>query len=145
MLLAPSVSCNITCLSVENSYLVSVTAIAVDGAMSKLLSTATSTTVTYATLSPEPVIATFLAVTAKQKSVSALSGAAKSALNNLISVTNDGAKVTVTGYGTTKAIALARANAAANYMFNNGAAVHVSIKTVISRTIKTALVTVTSN
>ena len=145
MLLAPSVSCNISGLTVGNSYVVSVTAIAIDGAMTKLLSAATTSTVTYATLAPEPVITTFLAVTAKQKSVSALSGPAKSALNNLISVTNDGAKITVTGYGTTKAIALARANAAANYLFNNGAAVHVSIKTVISKTIKTALVMVTQN
>ena len=145
VLLAPSVSCNITGLTVGNNYTVSVTAIGIDGAMNKLLSAAATASVVYNTLAPTPVIATFLAVTAKQKSVSALSGPAKSALNNLISVTNDGAKITVYGYGTTKAIALARANAAANYLFNNGAAVHVSIKTVISRTIKTALVTVTSN
>ena len=145
VLLAPSVSCSITGLSVGNNYTVAVTAIAIDGAMNKLLSAAATKAVEYTTLSPEPVITTFLAVTAKQKSVSALSGTAKSALNNLISVTNDGAKITVTGYGTTKAIALARANAAANYLFNNGAAVHITIKTVISRTIKTALVTVTSN
>ena len=36
-------------------------------------------------------------------------------------------------------------NAAANYLFNNGAAVHITIKTVISKTVTTALVTVTSN
>ena len=63
----------------------------------------------------------------------------------MISTVNDGAKITVTGYGTTKAIALARANAAANYLFNNGAAVHVTIATVVSKSVKTALVTVTSN
>ena len=90
-------------------------------------------------------MATFLAVTAKQKSVSALSPAAKTALSGLISSTNDGAQITITGYGTTRAIALARANAAASYLFNNGAAVHVTIKSVISKTIKTALVTVTVN
>ena len=145
VLLAPSVSCNIGGLAVGNSYTVSVTPIGVDANLTKLLGTAATLSVTYSSLAPEPVITTFLAVTAKQKSVSALSGAAKSALNNLISAINDGAKVTVTGYGTTKAIALARANAAANYMFNNGAAIHVSVKTVISRTVKTALVTVTSN
>jgi hypothetical protein len=99
----------------------------------------------FTAVTPEPVIATFSAVTAKQKSVSALSANAKSALNNLISEMNDGANVTVTGYGTTKAIALARANAAASYLFNNGAAVHVTVKTVISKTVKTALVTVTKN
>jgi hypothetical protein len=140
IVLAPAVSCFINGLTVNNSYVVSVQAANSSGLGAKSTQTATYTSVT-----PEPVITTFLAVTAKQKSVSALSGAAKSALNNLISVTNDGAKITVSGYGTTKAIALARANAAANYLFNNGAAVHVSIKTVISRTIKTALVTVTSN
>jgi len=145
VVLAPSVSCNISGLTVGDSYTVSVTAITQDGAGTKQLSAPATKTVEYNSLSPEPVMATFLAVTAKQKSVSALSGAAKSALNNLISITNDGAKITVTGYGTTKAIALARANAAANYLFSNGAAVHVSINTVISRTIKTALVTVTSN
>jgi len=54
-------------------------------------------------------------------------------------------KATVTGYGKTATIARARANAAANYLFNNGAAVHVTIKTVISKTVNTALVTATSN
>ena len=145
VLLAPSVSCYIAGLTVGNSYTVSVTAITQDGAGTVQRSAAATKTVEYNSLSPEPVMATFLAVTAKQKSVSALSGAAKSALNNLISITNDGAKVTVTGYGTTMAIALARANATATYLQSNGAAVHVSIKTVISKTIKTALVTVTSN
>ena len=113
--------------------------------MNKLLSSAATATATYTTLAPEPVMATFLAVTAKQKSVSALSGAAKTALASLISSINDGAQITITGYGTTKAIALARANAAASYLFNNGAAVHVTIASVISKTVKTALVTVTSN
>jgi titin len=145
VLLAPSVSCYIAGLTVGNSYTVSVTAISLDGANTKQLSAPATKVVEYNSLSPEPVMATFLAVTAKQKSVSALSGAAKSALNNLISITNDGAKITVTGYGTTKTIALARANAAASYLTSNGAAVHVSIQTVISKTIKTALVTVTSN
>ena len=146
LLLAPATSCSISGLSVGSSYDISITAITQDGAGTKQLSTpATKTGVLYNVLAPEPVMATFLAVTAKQKSVSALSGPAKTALNNLISDINDGAKITVTGYGTTKAIALARANAAANYLFRNGAAVHVTIKTVISKTVKTALVTVTSN
>ena len=146
VLLAPAVSCIITGLAVGNAYNVSVTAITLDGANNKQLSAAgTKLGYVYTSLASEPVITTFLAVTAKQKSVSALSATAKSALNNLISTTNDGAKITVTGYGTTKAIALARANAAANYLFNNGAAVHVTIKSVISKTIKTALVTVTQN
>ena len=145
VLLAPAVSCNILGLSVGNTYTVAVTAITLDGANNKQLSSAATLSVVYSTLSPKPVIATFMAVTAKQKSVSALSANAKSALNNLISEMNDGASVTVAGYGTTKAIALARANAAANYLFNNGAAVHVTVKTVISKTVKTALVTVTRN
>ena len=145
VLLAPAVTCSILGLTVGTTYTVSVTAIAIDGAMTKLLSAATTATATYNTLAPEPVMATFLAVTAKQKSVSALSSAAKTALASLISSTNDGAQITITGYGTTKTIALARANAAASYLFNNGAAIHVTIKSVVSKTIKTALVTVTSN
>jgi len=138
VLLAPSVSCNITGLTVGNSYTVSVTAIAVDGALNKLLSAATTASVTYNSLAPAPVKASFTGV-------ATLSAATKSALNNLISTINDGAKITVTGYGTTKAIALARANAAVNYLFNNGAAIHYTIKTVISKTNKTAVLTVTSN
>jgi hypothetical protein len=138
VLLAPSVSCNITGLTVGNSYTVSVTAIAVDGALNKLLSAATTASVTYNSLAPAPVKASFTGV-------AKLSAATKSALNNLISNINDGAKITVTGYGTTKAIALARANAAVNYLFNNGAAIHYTIKTVISKTNKTAVLTVTSN
>jgi len=145
VVLAPAVTCSIVGLTVGTVYNVSVTAIAVDGALNKLLSAATTATATYTTLAPEPVMATFLAVTAKQKSVSALSGAAKTALASLISSINDGAQITITGYGTTKAIALARANAAASYLFNNGAAVHVTVASVISKTVKTALVTVTSN
>ena len=145
VLLAPAVTCSILGLTVGTTYTVSVTAIAIDGAMTKLLSAATTATATYNTLAPEPVMATYLAVTAKQKSVSALSSAAKTALASLISSTNDGAQITITGYGTTKTIALARANAAASYLFYNGAAIHVTIKSVVSKTIKTALVTVTSN
>ena len=146
LVLAPAVTCSINGLTVGTSYTVSITAITKDGAGTTQLSTpATKTGVVYNTLAPEPVMATFLAVTAKQKSVSALSANAKTSLASLISSINDGAQITVTGYGTTKAIALARANAAANYLFNNGAAVHVTVKSVISKTIKTALVTVTSN
>ena len=146
LLLAPATSCSIAGLSVGSTYNISITAISQDGAGTKQLSAAgTKTGVLYNVLAPEPVMATFLAVTTKQKSVSALSPAAKTALSGLISSTNDGAQITIAGYGTTKAIALARANAAANYLFNNGAAVHVTIKSVISKTIKTALVTVTSN
>ena len=69
----------------------------------------------------------------------------KTGLSSLISTVNDGAQITLAGYGTTKAIAQARANAVASYLFNNGAAVHVTIKTVVSKTIKTVLVTVTKN
>ena len=94
---------------------------------------------------PLPIISTFSAVTAKQKSVSALSSNSKADLATLISSLNDGAQISVSGYGTTKAIALARANAVANYLFNNGAAVHITITTVISKTVKTALVTVKKN
>ena len=145
VILAPAVTCEISGLTVGGSYTVSVTAIAVDANLTKLLSPAATKAAVFTSVSPEPVIATFSAVTAKQKSVSALTPAAKTALGNLISNVNDGAKITVSGYGTTKAIALARANAAANYLFNNGAAVHVTIKWVVSKTVKTALVTVTSN
>ena len=141
MVLAPAVTCNIAGLTVGSNYTVSVKA----ANLLSGLSPAATVSALYNSLTPEPVMATFLAVTAKQKSVSALSPAAKTALSGLISSTNDGAQITVTGYGTTKAIALARANAAANYLFRNGAAVHVTIKTVISKTVKTALVTVTSN
>jgi len=146
LLLAPATTCSIAGLTVGNSYNISVTAVTKDGAgTTQLSAVATKTGVVYNTLAPEPVMATFLAVTAKQKSVSALSSGAKTSLASLISSINDGAQITITGYGTTKAIALARANAAANYLFNNGAAVHVTIKSVISKTIKTALVTVTQN
>ena len=138
VLLAPSVSCNITGLTVGNSYTVSVTAITKDGAGAVQTSVPATKVVTYTSLAPAPVKASFTGV-------ATLSAGTKSALNNLISTINDGAKITVTGYGTTKAIALARANAAANYLFNNGAAVHVSIKTVLSKTNKTAVLTVTSN
>ena len=140
VVLAPAVTCPINGLTVGSTYVVSVQL-----ATSVGVGAAAKQTATYSGVSPEPVMATFQAVTAKQKSVSALTAAAKSGLNNLISVMNDGAQVTVSGYGTTKAIALARANAAAGYLFNNGAAIHVTIKTVISKTVKTALVTVTSN
>jgi len=140
IVLAPAVSCPINGLVVGNTYSISVQAATAAGVGAKATQTAT-----FRGVNPEPVMATFLAVTAKQKSVPALSPAAKTALSGLISSTNDGAQITVTGYGTTKAIALARANAAANYLFNNGAAVHVTINSVISKTVKTALVTVTSN
>ena len=140
IVLAPAVSCPINGLVVGNTYNISVQAATAAGIGAKATQSAT-----YRGVNPEPVMATFLAVTAKQKSVSALSPAAKTALSGLISSTNDGAQITVTGYGTTKAIALARANAAANYLFNNGAAVHVTIQSVISKTVKTALVTVTVN
>ena len=141
VLLAPAVTCAIAGLNVGNSYTVSVKAA---NLLSGLSAAATLIT-TYVALTPEPVMATFLAVTAKQKSVSALSPTTKTALSGLISTVSDGASITITGYGTTKAIAQARANAAANYLFNNGAAVHITIKTVVSNTVKTALVTVTSN
>jgi len=140
LVLAPAVTCPINGLMVGNVYTIAVQAVTAAGVGAKATQTAT-----FAGVNPEPVMATFLAVTAKQKSVSALSPAAKTALSGLISSTNDGAQITITGYGTTKAIALARANAAASYLFNNGAAVHVTIASVISKTVKTALVTVTSN
>jgi hypothetical protein len=140
IVMAPAVSCPINGLVVGNTYNISVQAATAAGTGAKATQTAT-----FRGVNPEPIMATVLAVTAKQKSVSALSPAAKTALSGLISSTNDGAQITVTGYGTTRAIALARANAAANYLFSNGAAVHVTIKSVISKTIKTALVTVTSN
>ena len=140
IVLAPAVTCPINGLVVGNTYSISVQAATAAGVGAKATQTAT-----FRGVNPEPVMATFLAVTAKQKSVSALSPAAKTALSGLISSTNDGAQITIAGYGTTKAIALARANAAANYLFNNGAAVHVTIQSVISKTVKTALVTVTSN
>ena len=141
VLLAPAVTCAIAGLNVGNSYTVSVKAA---NLLSGLSAAATLIT-TYVALTPEPVMASFLAVTAKQKSVSALSPTTKTALSGLISTVSDGASITITGYGTTKAIAQARANAAANYLFNNGAAVHITIKTVVSKTVTTALVTVTSN
>ena len=140
IVLAPAVTCPINGLVVGSIYTISVQAATAAGVGAKATQTAT-----FRGVNPEPIMATFLAVTAKQKSVSALSPAAKTALSGLISSTNDGAQITVTGYGTTKAIALARANAAANYLFRNGAAVHVTVKSVISKTVKTALVTVTSN
>ena len=133
-------SCPINGLTVGSTYVVSVQL-----ATSVGVGAAAKQTATYSGVSPEPVMATFQAVTAKQKSVSALSANAKTSLASLISSINDGAQITITGYGTTKAIALARANAAASYLFKNGAAVHVTVKSVISKTIKTALVTVTQN
>ena len=145
VILAPAVTCNIAGLTVGSTYTVSITAIGVDGNLTKLLSAPTTITAAYNTLAPEPVIVTFNAVTAKQKSVSSISPTGKTGLSSLISYVNDGAQITITGYGTTKAIALARANATASYLFNNGAAVHVTIKTVVSKTVKTVLVTVTKN
>ena len=141
VVLAPAVTCNIAGLTVGSNYTVSVKA----ANLLSGLSPAATVTALYNSLTPEPIIATFSKVTAAQKSVSALSPVTKTALSGLISSINDGASITITGYGTTKAIALARANAAANYLFSNGAAVHVTITTVISKTVTTALVTVTSN
>jgi len=145
VLLAPAVTCSINGLVKNDVYKVSVTPISQGASSGPIVGAAATQSVTFTAVTPEPVMATFLAVTAKQKSVSALSATAKTALGNLISNTNDGASVTVTGYGATKAIALARANATASYLFNNGAAIHVTITSVISKTVKTALVTVTSN
>jgi titin len=141
VVLAPAVTCNIGGLTVGSNYTVSVKA----ANLLSGLSPAATVTALYNSLTPEPIIATFSKVTATQKSVSALSPVTKTALSGLISSINDGASITITGYGTTKAIAQARANAAASYLFNNGAAVHITIKTVISKTVATALVTVTSN
>jgi hypothetical protein len=141
VVLAPAVTCNIAGLTVGSNYTVSVKAANVLSG----LSPAATVTALYNSLTPEPVMATFSKVTATQKSVSALTPVAKTALSGLISTINDGASITITGYGTTKAIALARANAVASYLFNNGAAVHITITTVISKTVTTALVTVTVN
>ena len=141
ILLAPAVTCDINGLVHNDVYTVTITAVTAWGLGAKATSTATFTAVV-----PEPVIATF--ATSKKIAASVatgLSGAAKTALSGLISSINDGASITVTGYGKTKAIAQARANAAASFLFNNGAAAHVTIKTVISKTVNTALVTVTSN
>jgi len=141
VVLAPAVTCNIAGLTVGSNYTVSVKA----ANLLSGLSPAATVSALYKSLTPEPIIATFSKVTAAQKSVSALSPVTKTALSGLISSINDGASITITGYGTTRAIALARANATANYLFSNGAAVHVAIKIVVSKTINTALVTVTSN
>jgi len=141
VVLAPAVTCNIAGLTVGSNYTVSVKA----ANLLSGLSPAATVSALYNSLTPEPIIATFSKVTAAQKSVSALSPVTKTALSGLISSINDGASIRITGYGTTKAIALARANAAASYLFNNGAAVHITITTVISKTVTTALVTVTSN
>ena len=141
ILLAPAVTCDINGLVQNDVYTVTITAVTAWGLGAKATSTATFTAVV-----PEPVIATF--ATSKKIAASVatgLSGVAKTALSGLISSINDGASITVTGYGKTKAIAQARANAAASFLFNNGAAAHVTIKTVISKTVNTALVTVTSN
>jgi len=133
-------------LSFGGVYTISITAITQDGAGTKQLSTPATLSATYSAPLPEPVMATFAASKKVAISVATgLSAAAKTALSNLITVLTDGAKVTVTGYGKTATIARARANAAASYLFNNGAAVHVTIKTVISKTVNTALVTATSN
>ena len=146
VILAPAVTCTITGLVTNDGYTISVTAITKGAVGGVMMGTAATKAATFSSVLPEPVIASFTAVTAKQKNVALLSAGAMTALTSLISGgINDGAQVTVTGYGTTKAIALARANAAANYLFNNGAAVHVTVKAVISKTVKTALVTVTSN
>jgi hypothetical protein len=146
VILAPATSCTIMGLSFGGVYTISITAITQDGAGTKQLSTPATLSATYSAPLPEPVIATF--ASSKKVAISVatgLSAQAKTGLSNLITVLTDGAKVTVTGYGKTATIARARANAAANYLFNNGAAVHVTIKTVISKTVNTALVTATSN
>jgi len=146
VILAPATSCTIMGLSFGGVYTISITAITQDGAGAKQLSTPATLSATYTAPLPEPVMATFAASKKVAISVATgLSAAAKTGLSNLITVLTDGAKVTVTGYGKTATIARARANAAANYLFNNGAAVHVTIKTVISKTVNTALVTATSN
>jgi hypothetical protein len=146
VILAPAVTCTIAGLVTNGNYTISVTAITKGAVGGVMMGAAATKTATFSAVLPEPVIATFTAVTAKQKNSALLTAKAMSSLATLISVgINDGAQVTVTGYGTTKAIAMARANAAANYLFNNGAAVHVTFKAVVSKTVKTALVTVTSN
>jgi len=141
ILLAPAVTCDINGLVHNDVYTVTITAVTAWGLGAKATSTATFTAVV-----PEPVIATFATSKKIVASVATgLSAAAKTALSGLISSINDGASITVTGYGKTKAIAQTRANAAASFLFNNGAAAHVTIVTVISKSVNTALITVTSN
>ena len=67
------------------------------------------------------------------KGTATLTAAAKSALTSLASSIHDGASITVRGWGATKALAQARANAVASFLLTAGAAVHTTIIGIVSK------------
>jgi Fibronectin type III domain len=69
-----------------------------------------------------------------------LTASAKAALTSLASSLHDGASITVRGWGQTKAIATARANAVASFLLNAGAAVHTTIIGIVAKTATNAKV-----
>ena len=85
-----------------------------------------------------PVTATFV------KGKATLTAAAKAALTTLVSSLADGAKVSISASGATKALAAARANTIASFIMNAGAAAHLTITSTVSKTATSGTVTQTA-
>ena len=78
--------------------------------------------------------ATLLTVGASfTKGTATLTASAKSALTTLVSSLHDGASITIRGWGATKALATARANAVASFIMSSGAAVHTTVIGIVSK------------
>jgi len=78
--------------------------------------------------------ATLLTVGASfTKGTAKLTASAKSALTSLVSSLHDGASITIRGWGATKALATARANAVASFIMSSGAAVHTTVIGIVSK------------
>ena len=78
--------------------------------------------------------ATLLTVGASfTKGTAKLTASAKSALTTLVSSLHDGASITIRGWGATKALATARANAVASFIMSSGAAVHTTVIGIVSK------------
>ena len=78
--------------------------------------------------------ATLLTVGASfTKGTATLTASAKAALTTLVSSLHDGASITIRGWGATKALATARANAVASFIMSAGAAVHTTVIGIVSK------------
>ena len=88
---------------------------------------------------PAAVLAAETGVTFN-RGTATLTASAKAALTSLASSLHDGASITVRGWGQTKAIATARANAVASFLLNAGAAVHTTIVGIVVKTATNAKV-----
>ena len=102
------------------------------------ISTGKGSLTTSALVLATPVTATFV------KGKATLTAAAKAALTSLVSSLADGAKVSISASGATKALAAARANTIASFIMNAGAAVHLTITSRVSKTATSGTVTQTA-